>query len=155
MWRCALSNSMYPRCKRLQLLLGVLEPVAAVVMRQVPSALGQTVAERTMISTLSQFATSVRNEHLLSGQSVIDQNSVRARHKYPRINIVRPYLSWIERLPSKWTRIQSKSLLRLRLRVASGPCAAPKSLQENLSTPAAEANYERTKRWKHVGQGAG
>src|SRR5258708_1175966 len=60
-----------------------------------------------------------------------------------------------ERLPSKWTRIQSKSLLRLRLRVASGPCAAPKLLQENLSTPAAAANYERTKRWKHVGQGAG
>src|SRR5260370_38903946 len=41
---------------------------------------------------------------------------------------LRPYLSWIERLPSKWTQIQSKSLLRLRLRVSSPPCAAPKVL---------------------------
>src|SRR5258708_34349013 len=34
-----------------------------------------------------------------------------------------------ERLPSKWAQIQSKSLLRLRLRVSSLPCAAPKLLQ--------------------------
>jgi hypothetical protein len=33
-----------------------------------------------------------------------------------------------ERLPSKWTQIQSKSLLRLRLRVPSHACAAPSLL---------------------------
>lgn len=35
-----------------------------------------------------------------------------------------------ERLPSKQSRIQSKSLLRLRLPVPSHPCAAPKLVQE-------------------------
>ena len=36
----------------------------------------------------------------------------------------------VERLPSKWTQIKSKSLRRLRLRVPSHPWPAPKLLQK-------------------------
>jgi hypothetical protein len=48
------------------------------------------------------------------------------------------------RLSSKGTQIKSKSLLRLRLRVPSHPCAAPKLLQESRNGLSIRLTAERS-----------